>query len=104
MDASLELPKAMPDFGLTFSRVQSLQYRRELVHDTILTLASQMEIIKGTKLLVARVISQRPMVRDKQYLTQILCELDLYASRVTLKQRWAKDLLQRAHQVAELVS
>lgn len=94
----------MPDFGLAFSRVQTLQYRRELIHDAILALTSQMEIVKGTKFLIARMISQRPMMKDQLILKRMHRELDLCASNVALKHTWAKDLLQRAQQVAELVS
>ncbi len=104
LDASLERPGAKPDFDLAFSRVQSLQYRREHIHDAILALASHREIIKGIKMLIARTTPKARLRRDKLHLAQLGREFDVCASQVTLKHVWAKDMLERAQQAAELVS
>ena len=102
-DASLESPGAEPDFRFTFSRVQSLQHQRELIHDATLVLCYQCEIIRELKMLILQNSSQVQVQKDNQYLVHMNRQLEELASQFTMKKRWAKDILQRAKQAAQLV-
>ena len=94
----------MPGFDLALARVQSLQYRRELIHGANLALASQSEIIKAIKTLMQRMIIETQVPREQLHLIQLDRQLDVCVSQVALKQTWIKDMLERAQQATELVS
>jgi hypothetical protein len=74
-----------------------------LVHDATLALSYQNEIIRGLQMLLLDT-SQEELPKDSQCLAQINRQLNLLASQFTMKREWAKDILQRAKQAAQLVS
>lgn len=55
-------------------------------------------------MLIARTTSKARLRRDKLHLAQLGRDFNVCASQVTLKHIWAKDMLERAQQAAELVS
>ena len=92
------------DFDLGFAKVQDLQHQQELIHDAILVFQSQSTVIQSIRWFVDRAANQSHTVKERLFLTNIDCNIHACASQVNLKHNWAKDVLERAKQTAELVS
>ncbi|KAF2812456.1 uncharacterized protein BDZ99DRAFT_474619 [Mytilinidion resinicola] len=99
LDASTELHVPKPDFDLAFSNVQSLQHRCELIHDAILVLRSNVEILIGLQSLDRRmvhILGTSPVFLDHSAET---C-MSLFKTH----RKWAEAMLDRAKQVSSLMT
>ena len=82
------------DFEPAFSKLQSIQYRYELVHDAILALKSNNGAIEGLEQLIG--LHQRLRSGDDR--------LKICKAQFKTMQTSAEDLLDRVKQVSILVS
>ena len=85
---------ASVDFESAFSKLQTIQYRYELVHDAMLSLKSNNRFLDGLE----HLINRYPHLQSED------ARLRVCKAQFTMMQNWAEDMLDRVKQVANLVS